>query len=99
MAAGEGRGAAYVRAWLATSLGAPGDVLERPGPAAAVVADAAILQRPRRDAGAGEGVGQLAAVGDVVLRQPAAAVKEDHHRMRAVAVELPVNRLLFFVRL
>src|SRR5690348_11103827 len=63
-----------------------GRVFERSGPAAAVVADPPVLERPCREAALGERRGEGADVGDVVLGAPAAAVDHDRDRERTFAL-------------
>src|SRR4051812_19391348 len=62
------------------------DVLERAWPSATVVADAPILDAPHRVTGIGECLLERGHVRDRVLRQKAAAVNEQHDRMRPRAL-------------
>ena len=59
------------------------DVLERAGPAAAGVADAAVLDVERRDARVAKGDAQVRDVREVVRRLPRAAVHDDREPVAA----------------
>ena len=65
------------------------NVEESARPAAAVVADPAILEAPHREAAVGHGLFERRDVRNVVLRKPASAVNEYHHRVRAGAFGEP----------
>jgi len=65
------------------------DVLGRRGPAAADVADATVLDVPRRDPARGEIDAEVAGVGEVRIRLPVAAVDDDEERERRVVRRQP----------
>ena len=65
-----------------------GDILQRAGEAAAVLAHAPVLHAPRREAALRQVRAQVARVLQAVLRAPEAAVDEEHHRVRALALGL-----------
>ena len=69
---------------LDVGKGAP-DVVEGAGPAAAWIAQAPVLDVPRRDPVRGEVDAQMAGMGEVVDRLPVPAVHDDGDRMRACA--------------
>src|SRR5207244_3422224 len=61
------------------------DVLERAGPAATRIADATVLDVPRRNAFVAERVAEVSYVDEVVCRLPRASVEDDRERARLAA--------------
>lgn len=63
----------------------PRDILERAGPSAPDVPDAALLRSLRGEPRAGERGGEAADVPEVIFGEPASAVEDDRNRVRAFA--------------
>src|SRR3982750_946325 len=74
---------------LAEIIGPVRDVPKRARPAAALIADATILETPDREAAVGKRLLDRAGVRDIVLGQPAPAMDEHDDRMRTGALRKP----------
>src|SRR2546422_1969994 len=66
----------------AKMIGAPRDVLQSSGPAAARFSNPAVFETPRGEAGAGEFRAEMTDIFQVVVRPPESAVDHDHDRMQ-----------------